>query len=201
MCAHPAGKPPPVKQLHILTNLPAPPSTRSDYIQKDYLLQRYTVEPINDVVPTPAGMVKIPGLGTLTYTALAAYTCVPVYVCAFSVGAGPIPWLLYNEIFPTRVRACEPPTAPRCCLLPPSQLSNLTKMLLVASLPALPPRAASSSRPFASTLQLPPKLKRLRHGWDGCLRFVPSYSTTLQCTSSHTTPVSDSKTPSPLHAH
>jgi len=77
----------------------------SDYVQTEILLKRYTIEPINDVVPTPAGMVRIPGFGTYTYTALAAFTCVPVYVCAFSVGAGPIPWLMYNEIFPTRIRA------------------------------------------------------------------------------------------------
>ncbi|KAK3245447.1 hypothetical protein CYMTET_44980 [Cymbomonas tetramitiformis] len=36
---------------------------------------------------------------------IAACTMVPIYVCAFSAGAGPVPWLLYNEIFPLRVRA------------------------------------------------------------------------------------------------
>lgn len=48
--------------------------------------------------------VPLPGLGPVSLPTAAALTCIPVYVCAFSAGAGPIPWLLYNEIFPTRVR-------------------------------------------------------------------------------------------------
>jgi len=95
--------------------------THSDYVQTEILLKRYTIEPINDVVPTPAGMVRIPGFGTYTYTALAAFTCVPVYVCAFSVGAGPIPWLMYNEIFPTRVRRPHPSPPPSLLALPRSR--------------------------------------------------------------------------------
>jgi len=34
-----------------------------------------------------------------------ALICLPLYVLFFSAGAGPVPWLLYNEVFPTRIRA------------------------------------------------------------------------------------------------
>lgn len=34
-----------------------------------------------------------------------ALISLPLYVLFFSAGAGPVPWLLYNEVFPTRIRA------------------------------------------------------------------------------------------------
>ena len=34
-----------------------------------------------------------------------ALVSLPLYVLFFSAGAGPVPWLLYNEVFPTRIRA------------------------------------------------------------------------------------------------
>ena len=37
--------------------------------------------------------------------AAVALVTIPLYVLFFSLGAGPIPWLLYNEVFPTRIRA------------------------------------------------------------------------------------------------
>jgi hypothetical protein len=37
--------------------------------------------------------------------AAVALVTIPLYVLFFSLGAGPIPWLIYNEIFPTRIRA------------------------------------------------------------------------------------------------
>ena len=37
--------------------------------------------------------------------ATVALICLPLYVLFFSAGAGPVPWLLYNEVFPTRIRA------------------------------------------------------------------------------------------------
>ena len=37
--------------------------------------------------------------------AAVALVTIPLYVLFFSLGAGPIPWLLYNELFPTRIRA------------------------------------------------------------------------------------------------
>jgi len=30
---------------------------------------------------------------------------IPLYTFFFSMGAGPVPWLLYSEVFPTRIRA------------------------------------------------------------------------------------------------
>ena len=35
--------------------------------------------------------------------AAVALVTIPLYVLFFSLGAGPIPWLLYNEVFPTRM--------------------------------------------------------------------------------------------------
>ena len=37
--------------------------------------------------------------------ATVALVSLPLYVLFFSAGAGPVPWLLYNEVFPTRIRA------------------------------------------------------------------------------------------------
>ena len=37
--------------------------------------------------------------------ATAALLTIPMYTLLFSLGAGPVPWLLYNEVFPTRIRA------------------------------------------------------------------------------------------------
>ena len=37
--------------------------------------------------------------------ATVALVTIPLCVLFFSLGAGPIPWLLYNEVFPTRIRA------------------------------------------------------------------------------------------------
>ena len=34
-----------------------------------------------------------------------ALVAIPAYTLLFSLGAGPVPWLLYNEVFPTRIRA------------------------------------------------------------------------------------------------
>jgi hypothetical protein len=34
-----------------------------------------------------------------------ALATIPGYTLLFSLGAGPVPWLLYNEVFPTRIRA------------------------------------------------------------------------------------------------
>ena len=34
-----------------------------------------------------------------------ALIAIPAYTLLFSLGAGPVPWLLYNEVFPTRIRA------------------------------------------------------------------------------------------------
>jgi hypothetical protein len=34
-----------------------------------------------------------------------ALVTIPAYTLLFSLGAGPVPWLLYNEVFPTRIRA------------------------------------------------------------------------------------------------
>lgn len=34
-----------------------------------------------------------------------ALITIPAYTLLFSLGAGPVPWLLYNEVFPTRIRA------------------------------------------------------------------------------------------------
>jgi hypothetical protein len=30
---------------------------------------------------------------------------IPLYTFFFSMGAGPVPWLLYSEVFPTRIRS------------------------------------------------------------------------------------------------
>lgn len=44
-------------------------------------------------------------MGPAQPEAVVALVTIPLYVLFFSLGAGPIPWLLYNEVFPTRIRA------------------------------------------------------------------------------------------------
>lgn len=73
------------------------------------------------IAPLGLGEVEIPlyGYGSVAVGTLAALTCIPVYVFAFSAGAGPIPWLLYSELFPVSVCSPPPKHKPSClvCLV------------------------------------------------------------------------------------
>jgi MFS family permease len=58
---------------------------------------------ICDDLPTPdydGGFLK-----TFEPQRTVALIAIPAYTLLFSLGAGPVPWLLYNEVFPTRIRA------------------------------------------------------------------------------------------------
>jgi hypothetical protein len=56
---------------------------------------------LQDTLP----LITLPYFGETSPAKVACVTCLPIYVAAYSAGAGPIPWLLYNELFPTRLRA------------------------------------------------------------------------------------------------
>ncbi|ABP01022.1 MFS family transporter: hexose [Ostreococcus lucimarinus CCE9901] len=51
------------------------------------------------------GILSLAAAGPAQPEAAVALVTIPLYVLFFSLGAGPIPWLLYNEVFPTRIRA------------------------------------------------------------------------------------------------
>ena len=60
---------------------------------------------ICDDLPPPDALAAAGGASSLEPQRTTALVAIPAYTLLFSLGAGPVPWLLYNEVFPTRIRA------------------------------------------------------------------------------------------------